>query len=304
MRYLETLDLSSNHCSGQIPPGMCSLTFLNHLNLSHNNFSGPIPSGDQFPTFNESIYEGNPGLCGSPLLTKCKVATDEKDGDHRGHNGDDREDKYEKLQLFVSIALGFIIGFWSVCGSLVIKKTWRDAYFGFFKKVRDGIIMLVEVNVNHVLEKNWKRLGKITKLKIVKTPKNVALDLVRCYPHLVTLKLVNGDSVLKAMARKSSAFPSGTSLSLWQRILYSCVPVNFENYSKTPDGFDIENPYYKAQEFTQLCHGSVQLCAGKYCTSSTNNFLDNLIVCKKIKYKKYSLHVLGLLLQDCERKIE
>ncbi|KAM7473577.1 hypothetical protein LguiB_020820 [Lonicera macranthoides] len=81
---------------------------------------------------------------------------------------------------------------------------------------------------------------------------DVALDLVRCYPRLVTLKLDNGDSVLKAMARKSSAFPSGTSLSLWQRILYSCVPVNFENYSKTPDGFDIENPYYKAQEFTQL----------------------------------------------------
>lgn len=51
---------------------------------------------------------------------------------------------------------------------------------------------------------------------------DVALDLVRCFPHLVTLKLENGDSLLKAMARKSSAFPSGTPLSLWQRILYSC----------------------------------------------------------------------------------
>ncbi|KAM7502827.1 hypothetical protein LguiB_001731 [Lonicera macranthoides] len=150
MRYLETLDLSSNHFSGQIPPGMSSLTFLNHLNLSYNNLSGPIPLGNQFPTFNESIYEGNPGLCGSPLLTKCEAGTDEEDGDHRGHNGDDKEDKYEKLGLFVSIALGFIVGFWSVCGSLVIKKTWRDAYFGFFKKVRDWIIVLIEVNVNRV----------------------------------------------------------------------------------------------------------------------------------------------------------
>ncbi|KAM7502833.1 hypothetical protein LguiB_001737 [Lonicera macranthoides] len=150
MRYLETLDLSSNHFSGQIPPGMSSLTFLNHLNLSYNNLSGPIPLGNQFPTFNESIYEGNPGLCGSPLLTKCEASTDEEDGDNRGHNGDDKEDKYEKLGLFVSIALGFIVGFWSVCGSLVIKKTWRDTYFGFFLKVRDWIIVLIEVNVNHV----------------------------------------------------------------------------------------------------------------------------------------------------------
>ncbi|KAM7502839.1 hypothetical protein LguiB_001743 [Lonicera macranthoides] len=150
MRYLETLDLSSNHFSGQIPPGMSSLTFLNHLNLSHNNLSGQIPSGNQFPTFDKSIYEGNPGLCGSPLLTKCEAATDVEDGDHRRHNGDDKEDKYEKLGLFVSIALGFIVGFWSVCGILVIKKTWRDAYFGFLKNMRDWIIVLVEVNVNRV----------------------------------------------------------------------------------------------------------------------------------------------------------
>ena len=51
---------------------------------------------------------------------------------------------------------------------------------------------------------------------------DVALDFVRRKPHLVTLKLDNGDSVLKAMARKSSAFPSGTPLNLWQHILYSC----------------------------------------------------------------------------------
>ncbi|KAM7473579.1 hypothetical protein LguiB_020822 [Lonicera macranthoides] len=105
---------------------------------------------------------------------------------------------------------------------------------------------------------------------------DVALDLVRRYPHLVKLKLDNGDSVLKAMARKSSAFPSGTPLSLWQRILYSRVPVNFENYSKTPHGFDIESPYNKTQEFMQLSHGSVQLCAEKYYTSVSQKLHEKL----------------------------
>ncbi|KAM7502800.1 hypothetical protein LguiB_001704 [Lonicera macranthoides] len=100
MRYLETLYLSSKHFSGQIALGMSSLTFLNHLNLSQNNLSGPIPSGNQLPMFDKTIYEGNPRLCGSPLLTKCEAATDEEDGDHRRHNGDDREDKYEKVSSF------------------------------------------------------------------------------------------------------------------------------------------------------------------------------------------------------------
>ncbi|KAM7502819.1 hypothetical protein LguiB_001723 [Lonicera macranthoides] len=101
MRYLERLYLSSKHFFGQIALGMSSLTFLNHLNLSQNNLSGPIPSGNQFPMFDETIYEGNPGLYGSLLLTKCEAATNEEDGDHRRHNGDDREDKYEKLGLFI-----------------------------------------------------------------------------------------------------------------------------------------------------------------------------------------------------------
>ncbi|KAK4339637.1 hypothetical protein RND71_041099 [Anisodus tanguticus] len=94
MQQLETLDLSSNHLSGSIPLSMVSITTLSYLNLSYNNLGGPIPSTNQFGTFtNPSSFEGNPELCGKPLITDCsrprkremnkKIEEDDDDDDER-----------------------------------------------------------------------------------------------------------------------------------------------------------------------------------------------------------------------------
>ncbi|KAF8391158.1 hypothetical protein HHK36_023459 [Tetracentron sinense] len=69
---LESLDLSKNKLSGEIPQQLTSLTFLVVLNLSANHLIGPIPRGKQFETFSNTSYEGNSGLCGMPLLKKCR----------------------------------------------------------------------------------------------------------------------------------------------------------------------------------------------------------------------------------------
>uniref|UniRef100_A0A2N9H7B0 Leucine-rich repeat-containing N-terminal plant-type domain-containing protein n=1 Tax=Fagus sylvatica TaxID=28930 RepID=A0A2N9H7B0_FAGSY len=69
---LESLDLSQNLLSGEIPQQLTSLTFLEYLNLSQNHLTGPIPQGGQFSTFQNSSFEGNLGLCGSPLSNKCE----------------------------------------------------------------------------------------------------------------------------------------------------------------------------------------------------------------------------------------
>jgi hypothetical protein len=50
-------------------------------------------------------------------------------------NGDD--DKTERLGLYASIAVGFITGFWVVCGSLMLKRSWRNAYFNFVYDMKD-----------------------------------------------------------------------------------------------------------------------------------------------------------------------
>ncbi|XP_026389432.1 receptor-like protein 33 [Papaver somniferum] len=71
LKNLESLDLSSNKLSGEIPYELAGLSFLAVLNLSFNKLVGRIPPGSQFQTYQASSFEGNDGLCGSPLLKNC-----------------------------------------------------------------------------------------------------------------------------------------------------------------------------------------------------------------------------------------
>ncbi|KAK9127427.1 hypothetical protein Syun_016224 [Stephania yunnanensis] len=128
MQRLEVLDLSRNQLSGSIPPSISTLNSLNHLNLSNNNLSGRIPSGNQLQTLPDpSIYAGNPGLCGAPLKD-CATHPDI-------HGLDHEEDKEGWLPFFISMSIGFVVGFWSVCGSLLLNKSWRYAFFRFIDNI-------------------------------------------------------------------------------------------------------------------------------------------------------------------------
>nr|XP_048337044.1 receptor-like protein EIX2 [Ziziphus jujuba var. spinosa] len=97
---------------------------------------GKIPTANQFLTFDDpSIYQGNVGLCGKPLDNDCLGSS--QFGTPRGEKEDkdgDLGDKTEKVGFYISIALGFIVGFWGVFGSLIINKSWRYTYFGFVQR--------------------------------------------------------------------------------------------------------------------------------------------------------------------------
>nr|GMD30738.1 receptor-like protein 12 isoform X1 [Ipomoea batatas] len=135
MRLLENLDLSNNQLSGAIPVSMADLSFLAYLNLSNNNFSGCISLGTQLQSFTEANYQGNPKLRGPPLPTKCQ-RDEHGNAPHSEGIEETKEDEnwiVRNFGFFVSTILGFILGFWGVCGTLILKRSWRHVYFQFLE---------------------------------------------------------------------------------------------------------------------------------------------------------------------------
>ncbi|KAH6761578.1 hypothetical protein C2S52_019011 [Perilla frutescens var. hirtella] len=131
---LETLDLSNNQLSGRIPSGLAQLSFLSVLDLANNNLSGEIPVGTQLQGFNASVYSGNNGLCGPPLplCPSTSIA-------NPGENVKNKDGGFLSLEFYISLFLGFVVGFWGVVGSLILKRSWRYGYFELVDVVGDWL---------------------------------------------------------------------------------------------------------------------------------------------------------------------
>ncbi|RVX06894.1 hypothetical protein CK203_015181 [Vitis vinifera] len=120
----------------------------------NSKFNKKIPTDNQFQTLiDPSIYQGNLALCGFPLAIECH----DNNGTipiGKGEDNDDEDgDDFELSWFFVSMGLGFIIGFWGVCGTLIIKTSWRYAYFHFVEKMKDRLILVVALNVARLARK-------------------------------------------------------------------------------------------------------------------------------------------------------
>ncbi|XVE56445.1 hypothetical protein DITRI_Ditri04bG0009900 [Diplodiscus trichospermus] len=137
MGALESIDLSFNHLSGAIPPSISNLTFLSYLNVAYNNLTGKIPSSTQLRSFDASNFAGN-NLCGPPLSDNCSTTGFRPGAENKEGSGDELE--VDWFWFGVSMALGFVVSFWSFAGPLLFKRSWRCAYFRMLdsmgKKIR------------------------------------------------------------------------------------------------------------------------------------------------------------------------
>ncbi|KAJ1394204.1 Leucine-rich repeat [Sesbania bispinosa] len=145
MELLESLDLSRNHLYGRMPSSFSNLSFLSYMNLSFNNLSGKIPLSSQIQSFDASTFVGNSGLCGPPLINHCPGDMISPVGRPDKHDTIEDEDKLMTFGFFVSLGLGFCVGFWGVCGTLVIKTSWRYAYFQFCNNMNDWMHVTLAV---------------------------------------------------------------------------------------------------------------------------------------------------------------
>ncbi|KAL7003381.1 hypothetical protein U1Q18_004537 [Sarracenia purpurea var. burkii] len=106
MVLLKSIDFSVNELSSEIPQTMSSFTFLSFLNLSLNNLSRIIPTGPQLKRFEGSSFVGN-HLC-EPQLDENSCTSDELPS---VRNVVDDADRLEVDWFYVTIALGFVVGF-------------------------------------------------------------------------------------------------------------------------------------------------------------------------------------------------
>ncbi|KAB2597721.1 LRR receptor-like serine/threonine-protein kinase GSO2 [Pyrus ussuriensis x Pyrus communis] len=143
LESLQSLDLSRNHIYGGIPTSLFQIYGLGDLDLSNNNLSGKIPMGTQLQTYDPSDFAGNPLLCGIPLQQLC--SPEETSPEEQPMFGDQvkENDGLITTGFYLSLALGFVVGFWGVCGSLIFIKSWRYTYYKFLNCVYDWLYVRV-----------------------------------------------------------------------------------------------------------------------------------------------------------------
>ena len=156
MKQLQSLDLARNQFSGKVPSSMSELNFLSDIDLSYN-LAGKIPRSTQLQSFKASDFIGNPTLCGPLLIQKCPGEEVPNQSHQVDYGNKDDEDEFGKL-FYVGTGFGFAISFWGVCGSLLLKHSWRHAYFLLLDNMKNWLYVTTSVNIAR-LRRSFQRQG-------------------------------------------------------------------------------------------------------------------------------------------------
>nr|DAD42698.1 TPA_asm: hypothetical protein HUJ06_000928 [Nelumbo nucifera] len=147
LNQLQSFDISNNELSGAIPFSMASMTFLSSLNLSNNSFSGSVPFSGQLMTLDESSFNGNPGLCGPPLLIKCQDDDEEPNSSH----------EVMGKWFYLSASLGFAAGLLVPFAVMAMRRSWSDAYFHLVDQTVDKIMLDIMRSNKRISQRKQRR---------------------------------------------------------------------------------------------------------------------------------------------------
>nr|XP_034895346.1 receptor-like protein 1 [Populus alba] len=157
LKEVETLDLSYNNLNGEIPPQLLDLNFLSAFSVAHNNLSGKTPEMvAQFSTFNKSVYEGNPFLCGPPLTRNCTGAIPPSPVPRSQTKKKEENGVIDMEAFYVTFSVAYITVLLEIGVVLYINPQWRQAWFYFIgESINNCYYYLVD---NLLVPTKFKRL--------------------------------------------------------------------------------------------------------------------------------------------------
>ncbi|XP_056162574.1 receptor-like protein 15 [Syzygium oleosum] len=133
LKNIESLDLSYNSLTGPIPPQLIELCMLSDFSVAYNNFSGRTPDQiNQFGTFREESYEGNPLLCGPPLASCDSSNQDPKTLPSLDRSWED--DSWSDAFLW-SFTGSYVVAFLGVVVFLYLNSYHQYVLFKFVHKL-------------------------------------------------------------------------------------------------------------------------------------------------------------------------
>ncbi|KAI5587075.1 hypothetical protein BDE02_05G007300 [Populus trichocarpa] len=145
LKQIESLDLSHNNLNGRIPAQLVELTFLAVFNVSYNNLSGRTPEmKNQFGTFDESSYKGNPLLCGPPLQNSCDKTESPSVRVPNDFNGDGGF--IDMYSFYASFGVCYIIAVLTIAAVLCINPHWRRRWFYFIEECINTCYCFLAIN--------------------------------------------------------------------------------------------------------------------------------------------------------------
>ncbi|XP_017984221.1 PREDICTED: uncharacterized protein LOC108663575 isoform X2 [Theobroma cacao] len=119
-RHVIKLDLSS--------PGT-----WDHDSFQHNSLRGKVPTGTQLQSLEASAFMGNQALYGPPITQQCP-----KNDTFQPQPPEEERDEFNRW-FYVGMGIGFFMAFWGVFGTLLLKRSWRHAYFRLLDNWTDSL---------------------------------------------------------------------------------------------------------------------------------------------------------------------